>query len=652
MGGQGQLARKGLISVIIVIGLLIALAVAYYLKNQNFSVDDSFITYRYAFHLSQGDGLTFNVGEKYYGTTAAGYAIVLAAFDKLASIFHLNLSIQNISVGISSLALLITSLFAFSITARRNRPVESALLTLALALSLFTALSFNEVAGHETYAFLALAFVGVVLASYEKMFAAGIIVAIATTFRPDAVLFAPIICCTYMLFNNLSLRRALTNKQLILFACGFFLIAIPWLLFLYSYYGRISPGTMDAKKAQILIGGFPVYNLDSIVGYVSGSTNWVARTAISLGVVLFGISLFRSKKTSLEAFVEKQHSFVGTCWFAFLLISIGFYISINVTFWRWYGIPAVFSLVMIAFCGFCALAGKNIETQKSNTKPALFFALGAAALLIANIEHIGSWFARENLNPHTKAYYDIAQYLKKAEPDGTVIEMAEPGSFGMQLGPKFTIVDELGLISPGVATALLKGDKTYANRTYKPKYIVCSWGSPYSACTIPEIILNYDFVGEFDADFWTKYLSHGAKLYRKNTSDLLPLGQYVSDSVLGDKYGIVRQSADRKTLFVHPGDTPTSFNLETSRLITSPGKTLPVVIRISSEVPAAALAAGGATAGVTIYLDGKVFKERSVIKVGTSIAVDLPYSQGLPYRISVDNNGMSNSNWVYLSASY
>jgi hypothetical protein len=652
MGGQGQLARKGLISAIIVVGLLIAMAVAYYLRNQNYSVDDSFITYRYAFHLSQGDGLAFNVGEKYYGTTAAGYAIVLATFNKLASTLHLDLSTQNISVAISTLALLITSLFAFCISARRSSPATSALMTLGLAVSLFTAYSFNEVAGHETYAFLALAFVGVVLASYEKMLAAGIIVAIATTFRPDAVLFAPIICCAYMLFNNLGLRRALTNKQLILFACGFFLIAIPWLLFLYSYYGRISPGTMDAKKAQILIGGFPTYNLKSILGYVSSSISWIAGAAILVGVVLFAINLFSTKKPTPSAFIEKQHSFIGTCWLVFLLISIGFYISINVTFWRWYGIPAVFSLMIIAFCGFCALAGKNKETQTANTRPALFIALCAAVLLVANIAHIKFWLTSENVNPHTKAYYDIAQYLKKAEPDGTVIEMAEPGSFGMQLGPKFTVVDELGLISPGVATALLKGDKTYTNRTYNPKYIVCSWGSSYSACTIPEIIMNYDFVGEFDADFWTKLLGRGAKLYRKNTSNLLPIGQYVSDPVLGDKYGIVRQNTERQTLFVHPGDTPTSFNLEVSSLITGPGKTLPVVVAISKGVPDSAVASGGATAGVTIYLDGKIFKERSVIKVGTSLTVELPYSQGRPYRFSVDNNGMSNNNWVDLSASY
>ncbi|MGG2018630.1 hypothetical protein AB1J88_01040 [Pseudomonas sp. S8] len=178
------------------------MAIAYYLRNQNYSVDDSFITYRYAFHLSQGDGLAFNVGEKYYGTTAAGYAIVLATFNKLASTLHLDLSTQNISVAISTLALLITSLFAFCISARRSSPATSALMTLGLAVSCSPLIRSMRSQAMKTYAFLALAFVGVVLASYEKMLAAGIIVAIATTFRPDAVLFAPIICCAYMLLQQ------------------------------------------------------------------------------------------------------------------------------------------------------------------------------------------------------------------------------------------------------------------------------------------------------------------------------------------------------------------------------------------------------------------------------------------------------------------
>ncbi len=59
--------------------------------------------------------------------------------------------------------------------------------------------------------------------------------------------------------------------------------------------------------------------------------------------------------------------------------------------------------------------------------------------------------------------------------------MPEPGSFGYRLGPKYTVVDELGLVSPGVASALLDGDASWAFRTYDPDYLICSWHGDYTS---------------------------------------------------------------------------------------------------------------------------------------------------------------------------
>lgn len=69
---------------------IISLAVIYYLRNKGYSVDDSFITYRYAYHLKEGFGLVFNVGENYYGTTAAGYAVILALASRALDILWAN----------------------------------------------------------------------------------------------------------------------------------------------------------------------------------------------------------------------------------------------------------------------------------------------------------------------------------------------------------------------------------------------------------------------------------------------------------------------------------------------------------------------------------------------------------------------------------
>lgn len=650
MSGSDQKARN-IICRLTVIGLLVLLAIVYFIRNENYSVDDSFITYRYAFHLMQGDGLVFNVGEKYYGTTAAGYAIFLAGLNKIFILFDQAVTTQDVAVFISSLSLLVIVFAALYIVSRRSRQlIPSVFLIVVFAGYMFMAWPFNEVAGHETYAFLALAFVGIVLASVESMLAAGMVIAVSSTFRPDAVLFAPVICLIYVLFKGVKVKGMLGNKQLILFSLGFFFVVIPWLVFLQGYFGRVLPGTMDAKKAQILIGEWPIYDAKTLLKYVYESIDLVGGVILSIGAICFGVRIYLLGYVGRQAFEGKQILFVGVCWLAFLILSVGFYLAINVTFWRWYGIPVVFSIIVIAFCGFSDLVNDYCAQHKARI--VIFGALVVSALLFFNYNAIERWVFSENINPHTTAYFEVADFLKKSEPNGTVIEMAEPGAFGMRLGQEFTIVDELGLITPGVAKAYLAGDTNYANRVYKPKYIICSWRSSYSACAKPEVILNYDLVGEFDVGFWRPFLGGGAKLYRKNSSNLLPLAEYIRNPVLGEKYGIVRQGAERGVLFVHPGDTPTSFEVDAAKLIVTNSDVLPITIMISPDVPSAAVALGGATAGVTVYLKDKIIAGRRVIKLGAPLSIDLSYSGEDKYMFVVDNNGVSNSNWVLFSAKY
>ncbi|MBZ0295216.1 MAG: hypothetical protein K8L99_21815, partial [Anaerolineae bacterium] len=57
--------------------LLLSLAIWLLLMHQ-FRLDDSFITYRYARNLAQGQGLVYNQGDAVLSTTAPLYAMLLA----------------------------------------------------------------------------------------------------------------------------------------------------------------------------------------------------------------------------------------------------------------------------------------------------------------------------------------------------------------------------------------------------------------------------------------------------------------------------------------------------------------------------------------------------------------------------------------------
>jgi hypothetical protein len=497
--------------------LLIILAYLYYGRNQNYSVDDSFITYRYAFHLMQGDGLKFNIDEKYYGTTAAGYAIMLSAADAAAHTFSSLLTTQNVSVALSTIALIIISACAYLIA--ESRKVGSILALIAsttFAFALFVGRPFNEVAGHETYAFLAGALLGTFLASRNKMLASGITIAVTSTFRPDAILFAPVICCVYVYCRNISLRDIFRERHLYLFAGGLFLVILPWLAFLQYYFGRPFPGTMDAKRAQILMGYWPTYNIENLSKYVTDSLNISTSSILTIGVICFFFSLIRSLISSDKAHRSDPALFIGVSWLIFMLGSVLSYFTFNVTFWHWYGIPVVFALMIISYSGAISLLP---TLEKPANALAIIVALSTitcSILLTTNHAQLTYWATNKNVNPHITAYFETADYIKSIEPEGTTIEMAEPGSFGMRLGSKFRVIDELGLVTPNVAKAYLQGDGNYVNREYAAKYIVCSWAGSYSACSKPEVMENYTLIGEFDKAFWTQFIGHGAMLYRRN----------------------------------------------------------------------------------------------------------------------------------------
>jgi hypothetical protein len=235
-----------------------------------------------------------------------------------------------------------------------------------------------------------------------------------------------------------------------------------------------------------------------------------------------------------------------------------------VTFWRWYGIPILFSMGVASFVGWCIIFDQFYYASASLVQDkGLASFLRVTPFIIIGLLTLGAtgkffaWCQNSNNNPHIHAYTEIADYLKRLEPNGAVVQMFEPGSFGYRLGNKFKVVDELGLISPGVAKALLRGDSNYAMYTYKPKYLVCSWRGSYSECEKQSLNEKFELVGEYNVDFWKPLIGTGAKLYRRINNIGVPGKDKVliKSIILGDRWGkLVRIDASSEW-FAHPGET-------------------------------------------------------------------------------------------------
>ena len=573
-----------------VCGILV-LGFIYFLRNKGYSVDDSFITYRYAYHLKEGFGLVFNIGESYYGTTAAGYAVLLAFVSWSADVLFAFLTsgtiaptIQTISVAFSSFSIGAIA-FCLPFIFAEKESTTKWVVCAAFCAYLFVGFPFNEVAGHETYTFIAVALIGTILNACARPFLSGLALAFAITLRPDAILFVPIFIILDYGRSQEGWRKYLGSRNFYFFILALVLIVVPWFIYLWIHFGQPLPGTMDAKRAQVALGYWPLYNLGNLFGYITDTVDLAALLVISFGFSAFIWVIFRSNIKS--KLLQDVGYFTAVAWLLFGLGSATAYLIFNVTFWRWYGIPVFFALGITSLVGWSViLANFDVVSDQENLDSETASFVHMAPIIVISIVTIGSigklvsWSQSKNVNPHIYAYNEIADYLRRVEPDGTVIQMFEPGSFGFQLGPKFKVIDELGLISPGVAKALLRGDNNFAMRTFDPKYLVCSWKGNFSECSNQTLAQNYELIGEYNVDFWKPQIGTGARLYRRRQANYLSsligvvnpaqaTSMVVKNVVIGDKWGKVDRIAGTSEWFVHPGETTdTTFDIECSSTCT------------------------------------------------------------------------------------
>jgi len=527
-------------------GLIIGLGTWYFIRNEGYALDDSFITYRYAFHLREGYGLVFNVGESYYGTTAAGYAVLLAVGAALASALAWLVGVRLDALHAIPLVATFASAFAMvsiaailPVIARARTNWAQWILSAAASILLFSSGAFNEVAGHETYPFLAAAFIGTVLIVCCNAYLAGsLCLAIATSFRPDAILFAAIVPAMDWLRCGLSLRRYLQRPQVaasILLYCS---VLGLWLGYLAWHFGTPLPGTMAAKRAQVILGDWTNYSPSILIKFLKDRTDPTQWHLACVGWLAFFLAAvgFGSNKPGLAKFLSKRKLeadvCIGAVWLIFGILSVGAYLAFRVTFWAWYGTPPEFVLFVVAFVGWIKLHqwARELVPQRIAARAAwlklISPAVPVAILILLTAKeryYFITWEQTRHVWAHSSAYLEIADFVRKERPGGASIQTLEPGSLGYHLGPKYVVVDELGLTAPGVAQALMRHDFSWTFNKWHPDYVICSWPAQFAACTQGLQKASYELVGEFDRDFWTANIGHGAQLWRKAAAKAYPM---------------------------------------------------------------------------------------------------------------------------------
>jgi arabinofuranosyltransferase len=235
-----------------------------------YSVDDAFITFRYAENIAAGNGFVYNLGERVLGTTTPLFTLLLAAFNVF---------------GISSLtAALLISLMAAGLTAvvlyRWSRAlglgtmaILPAVLYIAFPRSLIC-----DICGMETAVFALLVTAGLYLLYARRFLPAMIVASLATVTRPEGWALLALVTIISIIHDR---------RQFLVGVIPVVLIAGSWSIFAQFYFGSLIPNSLMAKLALYPAGtGAGIWQNTVVALGVGSPIGWIVWVLFALGGIL------------------------------------------------------------------------------------------------------------------------------------------------------------------------------------------------------------------------------------------------------------------------------------------------------------------------------------------------------------------------------
>lgn len=314
------------------------------------TIDDAYITFRYARNLLEGNGPVFNPGQHVLGTTTPLYMGVLAAVA---------LPLGGSAAPFPEIALLINAL-ADALTCLLLIRIGSSLRSAAAgwAAALLWAVSPMSVTfavgGLETSLYILLLISVLYCRLQGKLNAMSVLAGLAFLTRPDALILVVLIWAelAFSFLRQNGFRVGL--GKLFRVSLPFLLILIGWSSFAGLYYGTLLPHSMLAKSVA--------YRSDPGAGLIRliqhYGTPFFEHLSFGTGILIITgpLYLFLSILGILSA--EKKRPGAGAAaglafpWLYFVAFS-----AANPLIFRWYLAPPLPFLFLSIFMGITALLG-------------------------------------------------------------------------------------------------------------------------------------------------------------------------------------------------------------------------------------------------------------------------------------------------------
>ncbi len=411
------------------------------------TIDDAFITFRYARNVLAGVGFVYNAGERVLGTTTPLYTLLLAALAGLTGSDNYPwLALWVNAVADAATCLLLVAL-GYVLTGRRSVGLGAALLWAIAPMSVTFAIG-----GMETSVFIFLLTLTAYLYVIGTTRLAAITGALVLLTRPDGVLLVgPIILD--LVVGWLRQRR---QRRFPWAEAGLFVGTLaPWAVFATLYFGSPVPQSIAAKIA--------VYRLSPDAAFIRLLQHYgtpffehevLGRFWPLAGLMLYlvlnllaGVSLIRCRPRAwpLAAFP----------WLYALVYSLA-----NPLIFRWYLAPPLPFYFLLILAGLqrvvddaaaaAARAGRGLAPRSGGV------ALAVAALVFAPLS-LNAWTLRPDHGPTRPApemawhllelyYAEVGHALAGRTAGLATVAAGDVGALGYY--SRARILDTVGLVSP------------------------------------------------------------------------------------------------------------------------------------------------------------------------------------------------------------
>jgi hypothetical protein len=428
--------------------LLIGLALAARLIPGPRTIDDSYITYRYARNILAGDGFVFNPGERVMGTTTPLYTFLMTGSGALTG--GTQAPFPTLALVINALADAGTCLLLWHIGRRMQSPVAGAGAALVWAIAPYS-VTF-AIGGLETsvYVFLLTGMMAAHLSKRRRLAALAGVLALLT--RPDAILLVGPVMVD-RLWQAWKHKDRLQPGEL----AAFLLPGIAWLAFATAYFGSPVPHSVSAKLAVYrLEPGSALIRLLQHYATPFFENNTFGGAGIALGLVLYP---FLSLLGALKAWRIQPRLWP---WLIYPWVYLLVFALPNPLIFRWYltpPLPAYFLLILTGAEKIVRdLADRRPapSEQVLHHRPGLVLAL-ALIVLLPLTSTLTEWQLRSDHGPQRPApemawfklellYQQAAETIAPDINEETMLAAGDVGALGFYTPAR--ILDTVGLNSP------------------------------------------------------------------------------------------------------------------------------------------------------------------------------------------------------------